>query len=320
MPVTITSPALMEAMGKSNRSVGSQNGPRLLSFGSTGFTFKLSEAIVVKKVRPGRDCSLANEKTIFAILDCHPPSPYIIQSFYQTENAIFLEYAPNGDLASLLKEEQQRDESSQRVVGVAKKQPPEHCSRWMKQLGAAAAWLEGLGLAHCDIRPGNMLLGKSGNMKLADFDRTLKIGEDLLSGTEPFARLLGDEGGIDRGTYGEAGCRTEQFAIGSVFYSLTRGYDPFEDEWWGPDHGPIRMQKLQKMEFPLIGHLEYDDLIWNCWHNRYKSITELSGDIIALDRDPWKVTCDRNTLWVRTRMQESETIAQSRIIDDLITR
>lgn len=47
-----------------------------------------------------------------------------------------------------------------------------------------------------------MLLSQSGHMKLADFDRT----EDMLSGTEPFARLLGDEGSLDRGTYGEAGC------------------------------------------------------------------------------------------------------------------
>ncbi|KAH6973987.1 hypothetical protein EDB80DRAFT_595630, partial [Ilyonectria destructans] len=148
--------------------------------------------------------------------------------------------------------------------------------------------LEGLGLAHCDIRPGNMLSCQSGHVKLADFDRTLKIGEDMLSGTEPFARFLGDEGGLDRGTYGKAGCRTEQFAIGSVFYSLTRGYDPFEDEWWGRDHRPIRMQKLRKMEFPLTGHSECDDIIWNCWHDRYKSITELSADIAALDGNAWK--------------------------------
>ncbi|KAM0417396.1 hypothetical protein ACHAPT_012631 [Fusarium lateritium] len=221
---------LMEALEEPNYSVHAEIRPRLLSLGSTGFTFKLNKYIVVKKVRPGRDCNLANEATIFDILERHPPSPYIVQSFYRTEQAIFLEYATNGDLASLLREEQQRDESSQQVMGVARRQPLERCFRWMKQLGAAAAWLEELGLAHCDIRPGNMLLCAAGHVKLADFDRTLKIGEDILSGTEPFARLLGDEGGPDRGTYGKAGCRTEQFAIGSVFYSLTRGYDPFEDQ------------------------------------------------------------------------------------------
>ncbi|RSL39975.1 hypothetical protein CEP54_016220 [Fusarium duplospermum] len=310
---------LMEVMEKSSCSVHAQIGPRLLSLGSTGFTFKLNKYIVVKKVRPGRDCNLANERTIFDILERHPPSPYIVRSFYRTEEAIFLEYATNGDLASLLREEQQRDESSQRVIGVGRRQPLERCFRWMKQLGAAAAWLEELGLAHCDIRPGNMLLYPAGHVKLADFDRTLKIGEDMLSGTEPFARLLGDEGGPDRGTYGKAGCRTEQFAIGSVFYSLTRGYDPFEDQWWGPDHGPIRMQKLQKMELPRIGHLECDGVIWSCWHGRYKSITKLTADIAAVDGHAWNVTCKEDPLWVKARIHESETIAQSGIMEQLIT-
>lgn len=311
---------LMEAIEKPSGSVPAQIVPRLLSLGSTGFTFKLNELIVVKKVRPGQDCNLANEQIIFDILKRHPPSPYIVRSFYRTDKAIFLEYMTNGDLASLLREDQERDESSsQQVMGVTKRQPLENCFRWMKQLGAAAAWLEELGLAHCDIRPANMLLCPAGHIKLADFDRTLNIGEDLLSGTEPFARLLGDEGGLDCGTYGKAGCRTEQFAIGSVFYSLTRGYDPFEDQWYGPDHGPIRMEKLQRMELPFTGDLEYDGVIRKCWHGQYKSITELAADIAALDGDAWKVTSEEDPLWVKARMDECETIARSGILEQLTT-
>lgn len=145
-------------------------------------------------------------------------------------------------------------------MGVVKRQSLERCFRWMKQLSAAATWLERLGLVHCDIRPGNMRLCIAGHVKLADFGRTPKVGEDVLSGTESFAGLLGEEGGADRGTYGKTGCQTEQFVIGSVFYSLTRGYDPFEDQWRGPDHGLIRMDK------PGNGV------------GRYKSIAELGDD------------------------------------------
>ncbi|KAH6982221.1 hypothetical protein BKA56DRAFT_643861 [Ilyonectria sp. MPI-CAGE-AT-0026] len=151
----------------------------------TGLTFE--------KTRPGRECNLVNEQAIFAILECHPPSPYIIQSFIPRKRSLW--NMPN----------QQRDELSQ-------------------QLGATTTWLEKLGLAHWEIRSGNMLLSQSGYVKLADFAYTLK-----------------DEGGLDRGTYKETGCRTEQFAIGSVFCSLTRGNNPFDNEWWGPDHGPICM-------------------------------------------------------------------------------
>ncbi|TPX12218.1 uncharacterized protein E0L32_007104 [Thyridium curvatum] len=314
-----TIPGLPTAPGYLNVDVDLETGEIDGLLGSTGFTFKLNQYIAVKKVRPGRDRNLANERTIFDILERHPPSPYIVRSLYRTEDAIFLEYATNGDPASLLREEQQRDESSRRVMGVTRRQPLERCFRWMKQLGAAAAWLEELGLAHCDIRPGNMLLYPAGHVKLADFDRTLKTGEDMLSGTEPFARLLGDEGGADRGTYGKAGCRTEQFAIGSVFYSLTRGYDPFEDQWWGRDHGPIRMQKLQRMEFPRIGHLGCDGVIWSCWHGRYKSIAELAADVAAVDGDAWRVTGEEDPLWIKARIHESETIAQSGMLEELMT-
>lgn len=297
-----------------------QDGPRLLSLGSTGFMFRLNDYIVAKKVRPGREANMAQEQDVFAILERHPPSPYIIRRFFHTKEATFLEYARNGDLASLLREQQLRDDLSYRVREILKRQPLEHCFLWMKQLGAAAAWLEKLGLAHCDIRPGNMLLCPSGRVKLADFDRTIRVGEDMLSGTEPFARLLGGEGGQDCGTYGTAGCRSEQFAIGSVFYTLTRGYEPFEDEWWGPDHGPVRMQKLQKMEFPPLGRLRHDEIIDNCWHGRYASIADLSADIIALDRNPWEVTCEEDSPWIKARIQECETIAGSGILEDLITR
>lgn len=95
----------MESIGNPSRSVRAQSGARLLRFGSTRLTFKLNEDIVVMKVRPGRDCNLANEQAIFAILKCHPPSPYIIRSSYHTEKTIFMKYATTGDLAPLLGEE-----------------------------------------------------------------------------------------------------------------------------------------------------------------------------------------------------------------------
>lgn len=95
----------------------------------------------------------------------------------------------------------------------------------MRQLCLDVAWLKTIGLAHCDIRPANILLDGENSAELTAFDRSIEIGEVLDSGTEPFDRLLGEEVGRDCGSYGKAGPRTETFAIGSVFYSLTRGSD-----------------------------------------------------------------------------------------------
>ncbi|OAA37911.1 protein kinase domain-containing protein [Metarhizium rileyi] len=172
-----------------------------------------------KKSRPGRRNHILHEQNIFALLQCQPLSPYIIRHFHDANDAIFVEFVAGGDLGTVLNNKQVKDTSTQRVTQVQKLQSALDYTRWIRQLATAAAWLEQLGLAHCDIRPANMPLSEARNIKLFDFDHACKIRSALASLTEPFARLLGDDGGLDRGTYGIAGSRTEQFAIGSVIYT-----------------------------------------------------------------------------------------------------
>lgn len=49
--------------------------PQLLSLGSTGFVYQLSDAIVVKNSRPGRSEYITHEQDIFAMLERQPLSP-----------------------------------------------------------------------------------------------------------------------------------------------------------------------------------------------------------------------------------------------------
>lgn len=149
----------------------------------------------------------------------------------------------------------------------------------MKELSAAASWLEEIGLAHGDIRPPNVLFDSDDHVKLSDFDRSVKIGEFLDSGTEPFARILGDEGGQDRGSYGKAVPRTEQFALGSVIYFLVRGYDPYEDEWFGEKHGSILIDKFQMMQFPPLSDSLLEAIIQKCWCGQFMSVKQCSEAI-----------------------------------------
>lgn len=142
-----------------------------------------------------------------------------------------------------------------------------------------------LGLAHGDIRPPNLLLDSNDHLRLADFDNTARIGEEVDVGTVPYARLLGTEAGEDRGRFGFLGARTEQFAIGSVYYYLTRGYEPYDNEWYGKDHGPVRVDILQRMEFPKMQTGSEDDaIIRKCWHGEFGSVEELAASLRLLDR------------------------------------
>ncbi|TWU73479.1 hypothetical protein ED733_000493 [Metarhizium rileyi] len=158
-----------------------------------------------KKGRPGRRNHILHEQNIFALLQCQPLSPYIIRHFHDANDAIFVDLVADGDLGTVLNNKQVKDTSTQRVTQVKKLQSALDYTRWIRQLATAAARLEQLGLAHCDIRPANMPLSEARNIKLFDFDHACKIRSALASLTEPFARLLGDDGGLDRGTYGIAG-------------------------------------------------------------------------------------------------------------------
>lgn len=55
--------------------------------------------------------------------------------------------------------------------------------------------LKALGYATVIFAHPNMLLHSQRHIKLADFDRTVGAGDNLDAATDPFTRILGEEGG-----------------------------------------------------------------------------------------------------------------------------
>ncbi|KAG5935379.1 hypothetical protein E4U59_005634 [Claviceps monticola] len=116
---------------------------------------------------------------------------------------------------------------------------PSNCTkaRWITQITSALSWIEGLGFVHGDLRPANILLTANENICLADFDTSVKIGEELEAASEPFVKL-----GEDFETP-LAGPISEQFALGSCIYTIRFGHIPLD----GLDP-PDRIQKLMNNE------------------------------------------------------------------------
>ncbi|KAJ6102079.1 hypothetical protein N7486_004506 [Penicillium sp. IBT 16267x] len=152
----------------------------------------------------------------------------------------------------------------------------------MNDLAQAIAFLESLNLAHGDLRPENILLDRN-RLKLSDFDCTAEIGTDFEACMAPYGRILNgnepDQG--QRGTSGFLGPRTEQFALGSLYYLINYGFEVYGDRCLTEDpkeHGPKLVDLLQNMEFPkLDGDPLIDDIIDKCWHNKYATIAELAA-------------------------------------------
>jgi len=168
------------------------------------------------------------------------------------------------------------------VTKVEKLEPLPLRNEWMNDLAQAVAFLESLNLAHGDLRPENILLDRN-RLKLSDFDCTAEIGTDFEACVAPYGRVLNsnetDQG--RRGSSGFLGPRTEQFALGSLYYLINYGFEVYGDRCLTEDpkeHGPKVVDLLQKMEFPkLNGDPLIDDIIDKCWHNKYAAVAELAA-------------------------------------------
>lgn len=152
----------------------------------------------------------------------------------------------------------------------------------MNDLAQAVAFFESLNLAHGDLRPENILLDRN-RLKLSDFDCTAKIGTDFEACMAPYGRVL-DSNEPDQGrrrTAGVLGPRTEQFALGSLYYLINYSFEVYRDRCLTKDpkeHGPKVMNLLQTMKFPkLDSDPLIDNIIAKCWHNKYTTIAELAA-------------------------------------------
>lgn len=127
--------------------------------------------------------------------------------------------------------------------------------RWILQITNAMAWLETLRIAHCDLRPPNILLDPHDSVKLCDFESALEYGQPLLGAHKPYYKWLR--------WFGVAGARTEQFAVGSCAYYIHLRKDP------DPSYDITTAKDF------LTGRI-----IQKCWNMEYFAIEDLRRDVM----------------------------------------
>ncbi|KAF2245222.1 hypothetical protein BU26DRAFT_386601, partial [Trematosphaeria pertusa] len=261
-----------------------------LGAGATSRIYRLSDSIVVKLPHNLEDAkeAHANEQQAFETLENYGRSPYLIPCICRVPFATFLMSASNT------------------LLGIIQstKCGPEDTYRWMGQLCGGVAFMERCRLSHCDLRPENLLTDKNGNLRINDLGSMISTGKRLPVGTEPYARRLSKEDGKGHGSYGWAGASTETFAIGSIFYSLTRGFYPYADQ--NLDRQSLE-KKLQNKEFPQLSDSENDIIIWKCWNGLYQSVAELEQVFRDLgDGTEWYWFEGETEEWLKERRAECE--------------
>ncbi|KAJ5585416.1 uncharacterized protein N7459_005216 [Penicillium hispanicum] len=252
--------------------------------GGISFVYEVHPRIVVKVPKSGEfeRQQFDKELEIYQTFSQKPPCPSIVQCFFFSSSGIFLEYMRDMSLSSRIQNNHTRDQQTMVITSVEKLEPLPLRKEWMNDLAQAVAFLESLNLAHGDLRPENILLDRN-RLKLSDFDCTAKIGTNHEACMAPYSRFLNsaesDQG--ECGTAGFLGRRTEQFALGSLYYLINYGFEVYGDRCLTGDpyeHGPKVVDLLQNMEFPkLDGNPLIDDIIDKCWHNKYVTVSELAA-------------------------------------------
>lgn len=251
---------------------GALSADNFLSRGSAGQVFAISPNVVFKcptvfenpipeqaeEMKESAE-KIANEKAVYETLMEHR-HPNIVHGILCVSEGIFLQR-----LGSTL--EYHLTQGSPCLYSQ---------KRWIRQLSSALAWLERLGYVHGDLRPANIFLDVEENIRLGDFDATVKVGEQLRVASEPFCKLNEDyEPPL-------AGPDTEQFSLGSCIYNIRFGRKPHHDL-----DPPTRVRKLMMNDFPSTSaDYLFGALTNNCWYGGiYDSIYTVEQEILlALGR------------------------------------
>ncbi|MFD4643743.1 serine/threonine-protein kinase [Lentzea sp. NPDC058436] len=125
---------------------------------------------------------------------------------------LVMEYLPSRSLSAVLKERGPL--------------PPEEAARIGAQVVAALVAAHEAGIVHRDIKPGNVLIGDNGAVKITDFGISRSAGDasvtrtGALSGTLAY---LAPE--LARGA--EPDPAADMFSLGATLYAMTEGQPPF---------------------------------------------------------------------------------------------
>ncbi len=98
---------------------------------------------------------------------------------------------------------------------------------WTMQAGEAIQEAHRNSIVHCDLKPGNLLLGTDGQIRVTDFGmaRSLVDNPFTSEGIEGTAPFMAPEQVSD--TWGPISVRTDVYGLGAVLYTLLTGQPPW---------------------------------------------------------------------------------------------
>ncbi|PWY87142.1 kinase domain-containing protein [Aspergillus sclerotioniger CBS 115572] len=233
---------------------------QFISGGITGIVELLDDGTALKSPFPDADVEahildIAKEASIYRRIG---PHGRLVRLLGHSRDGLVLEYMVNGDLKTYL---QAHDSISTSLK-----------LKWAYQVAEAVDLLHRNGVIHCDIKPRNLLLDATLNIKIIDFSGSSLDGSKPASGE-------GTRFFLPRHWKDQPTVATDLFALGSTLYEIFQGISPYEEL---PSD---EVEKLYKQKsFPDISDIVCGNIIEQCWLSQVDSAARVQsaiGEIIS---------------------------------------
>uniref|UniRef100_A0A3Q1EG32 Citron Rho-interacting kinase n=1 Tax=Acanthochromis polyacanthus TaxID=80966 RepID=A0A3Q1EG32_9TELE len=233
---------------------------------------RFAEVQVVREKSTGDVCALkvmsktvlrTQENVIFheeerriLSLNSSPWIPQLLYAFQDKDNVyLAMEYLPGGDLMSLLNRyEDQFDESMAQF--------------YLAELVEAIHAVHQLGYVHRDVKPENILIDRTGHIKLADFGSAARLTTNktvaaptVPVGTQDFLspEVLAAMNGGSQSTYG---VECDWWSLGVIAYEMIYGRSPFSEGTSSKTiHNILNFQRYLKFPEESRASKQFVDLV-----------------------------------------------------------
>ena len=240
-----------------------------LTMGSSSFIGLVDDKTVLKYPHiPGDKEALAALGLEARILQAIGPHKHVIGYKGLTDDGLLLERAPFGSITEYL---QGNNPGLQQRLS------------WAYQAANALAIVHQKRVLHRDISANNLLLDAGLNVKLSDFQGRLltldgEVQEDgpSIESTKSFMPRIDSD---------HADWKTEIFALGSAFYYIIEGHEPYQD--LDSNHDETRIvERFVSGQFPKTECPSMDCIIHKCWGGKFYSVAAVLRDLEFVHRRP----------------------------------
>ena len=245
-----------------------ENVTACLTTGTNSFIGIVDESTILKYPHfPGDEKALATLGLEARILKAIGPHNHVVGFKGLTKDGLLLERAYFGSITEYL--EKHNPGLRQRL-------------KWVRQATEALARVHARRVLHCDISARNLLLDAELNIKLSDFQGRLlglhgEVEEDGFSveDTKSF---------MPRVDSNHADWKTEIFALGSAFYYIIEGCEPYPDLDPNYDEEQI-VKRFISRQFPKIEFSPMNSIMHKCWAGEYGSVDTVLQDLDFVHED-----------------------------------